>query len=254
MTQELLNWLLVFVRVGAVLAVLPMFSAQNFPVQLRLGLGALTAFLLAPLLPVVTLDGLSLWALVRLMVVEVGTGLLLGFLCRMVFYALEVAGGLIATEMGLMLSANFNPLTSAATPAPGIILYWLALMLWLGLDLHHWMLAGLQRSYALVPVGGMRPSEALLAGVITRSGGLFVLGLQIAAPVMAVSFVITLVFSVLGRAVPQMNVFSESFPVRTLAGLAVFGLTCTFMAQHIANYLRRLPEDMLRVAQLMGGG
>ena len=81
-----------------------------------------------------------------------------------------------------------------------------------------------------------------------------VLGLQIAAPVMAVSFVITIVFSVLGRAVPQMNVFSESFPVRTLAGLAVFGLTCTFMAQHIANHLRRLPEDMLRVAQLMGAG
>ena len=43
MTEELLKWLLVFVRVGAVLAVLPMFSAQNFPVQLRLGLGALMA-------------------------------------------------------------------------------------------------------------------------------------------------------------------------------------------------------------------
>ncbi len=254
MTQELLNWLLVFVRVGAVLAVLPMFSAQNFPVQLRLGLGALTAFLLAPLLPAMSLDGLSLWTVVRLVFLEATAGLLLGFVCRMVFYALEMSGNLVGTDMGLMLSSSFNPLTNAATPAPGIILYWMALMLWLGLDLHHWMLASLQRSYALVPFGGLRPTEALLADIISRSSGLFVLGLQIAAPVMAVSFVITLVFSVLGRAVPQMNVFSESFPVRTLAGLAVFGLTCTFMAQHIANYLRRLPEDMLRVAQLMGGG
>ena len=254
MTEELLKWLLVFVRVGAVLAVLPMFSAQNFPVQLRLGLGALMAFLLAPLLPATTVDGLTQWGVVRLVFLEAAAGLLLGFVCRMVFYALEMAGNLVATEMGLMLSSTYNPLTSTATPAPGIILYWMALMLWLGLDLHHGMLVGLQRSYALVPVGGLRPSEALLADVITRSGGLMVLGLQIAAPVMAVSFVITIVFSVLGRAVPQMNVFSESFPVRTLAGLAVFGLTCTFMAQHIGNYLRRLPEDMLRVAQLMGAG
>ncbi len=63
----------------------------------------------------------------------------------------------------------------------------------------------------------------------------------------------TLGRALLGRAVPQMNVFSESFPVRTLLGLISFGLTCTFMGQHIANYLRRLPEDMLNVARLAGG-
>jgi len=89
---------------------------------------------------------------------------------------------------------------------------------------------------------------------VARSGKVFVIALQIAAPVMAVSFLVTLVFAVLGRAVPQMNVFSESFPVRTLLGLTSLGLTCTFMGQHIANYLRRLPEDMLNVARLAGVG
>jgi flagellar biosynthetic protein FliR len=69
---------------------------------------------------------------------------------------------------------------------------------------------------------------------------------------MAVSFIISLVFSVLGRAVPQMNVFSESFSVRPLVGLSVFGLTLDLMSEHIVNYLRRLPEDMLQVAQLLG--
>jgi flagellar biosynthetic protein FliR len=73
-----------------------------------------------------------------------------------------------------------------------------------------------------------------------------------AAPVLAVAFIITLVFAVLGRAVPQMNVFAENFSVRLLAGMIVFGLTCQLLAQHIANYLGRLPDDVLRVAQLMG--
>ena len=58
--------------------------------------------------------------------------------------------------------------------------------------------------------------------------------------------------SMLGRAVPQMNVFAESFPIRTLVGLTIFGTTSTFMAQHMLNYLRRLPEDTLRVMQLLG--
>lgn len=78
------------------------------------------------------------------------------------------------------------------------------------------------------------------------------MALQLAAPLMAVSFLISLVFSVLGRAVPQMNVFAESFAVRPLVGLSVFGLTLELMSEHIINYLRHLPEDLMRVAQLLG--
>jgi flagellar biosynthetic protein FliR len=69
---------------------------------------------------------------------------------------------------------------------------------------------------------------------------------------MAVSFVITLLFSLLGRVVPQMNVFAESLPLRVLAGMMAFGLTASLMAQQILNYLLRLPEDMLQVARLFG--
>lgn len=235
------------------LTVLPMFSAQMLPVQLRVALGALVALLVAPLLPPVAVENLSIWLLVKLMFMEVSIGLLLGFICRFVFYALEIAGGFIATEMGLSLPQEFNQLISAPTMAPGLLLYWIAMMTMLSLDLHHWMIAGFQKSYALLPFGGAHLSEALLVDVVSRSGKVFLLALQIAAPVMAVSFLVTLVFAVLGRAVPQMNVFSESFPVRTLVGLVTFGLTCSFMAQHIANYLRRLPEDMLNVAKLAAG-
>jgi flagellar biosynthetic protein FliR len=71
------------------------------------------------------------------------------------------------------------------------------------------------------------------------------------APVLATSFLVTVTFSLLGRAVPQMNVFGESFPVRTISGLAVFGLTCNLLAQHIVNHLNRIPQDFLRVAEML---
>lgn len=234
------------------LTVLPMFSTQMIPVQLRIALGALVALIVTPMLPAVAVDGMSIWILVKLMFMEVSVGLLLGFICRFVFYALEIAGGFIATEMGLTLPSEFSQLVSGQTMAPGLLLYWIAMMTMLSLDLHHWMIVGFQKTYVLIPIGGAHLHEALLVDVVARSGKVFMLALQIAAPVMAVSFLITLVFAVLGRAVPQMNVFSESFPVRTLLGLVSFGLTCTFMGQHIANYLRRLPEDMLNVARLAG--
>lgn len=254
MKFELSHWFLVFARAGALLAVFPLFSEQDVPVRLRLALAAFMSFFATALLPAYPVADLSFWSLLRLVFGEASVGLLLGFVCRFIFYAIDFAGGIVGTEVGLMLSSAFNPLGANATPVPGIILYWLALMLLLTLDLHHWLIAAFQRSYVLLPIGAAHLSEALALEVLRRSSEIFRIAVEMTAPVIAVSFVITLVFSLLSRAVPQMNVFTESFPVRTLAGLAVFGLTFHLMAQHIENYLHRLPEDLVRIGQLLGSG
>jgi flagellar biosynthetic protein FliR len=115
------------------------------------------------------------------------------------------------------------------------------------------MIAAFQRSYELAPMGGAQLSEGLLLFVVSRSTLAFSIALQISAPVMAVSFLVTLVFALLSRAVPQMNVFAESFPVRSIMGLITFGVTFGFVGQHLANYLRRLPEDMLVITRLVSG-
>ena len=54
-------------------------------------------------------------------------------------------------------------------------------------------------------------------------------------------------------AVPQVNVFILSFSFRIIGGLAVFGFTLQLTAQHVLNYLRRLPDDLLILARLMAG-
>ncbi|MBI5799110.1 MAG: flagellar biosynthetic protein FliR, partial [Verrucomicrobia bacterium] len=108
MPFEFANWMLVFARVSALLAVFPVFTARNVPVQLRLALGVLTAFLVAPGLPPMSLANVSLGQLVLLMVKEVGVGVLFGFVARMVFYMLDVAGAIITQEMGLGMAATLN--------------------------------------------------------------------------------------------------------------------------------------------------
>jgi flagellar biosynthetic protein FliR len=242
------NWMLVFARAGAFLAVFPAFAAPNFPVRVRVALGAMIAALIAPSLPPVTLGQMHFLGLVGLCAVEVGAGLLLGFVSRMAFFALELASGLIAMEMGLNLSTVFNPLTPGRSESLGVLANYFAVMLLFTLNLHHWMLLAFQHSYALVPVGGMPLSQRLLTDVVGQTGQVFQLGLLLAGPIIAVTFVITLVFALLGRAVPQMNVFAESFAFRTLGGLLVFGLALNMMAQHIADALRRFPEELLRLA------
>jgi flagellar biosynthetic protein FliR len=248
------KWLLVFLRLSALLAVFPLFSMPNVPVRLRVALGGLLAFLIVPVLPALGAPPSGIVGWIGLMAAEVGIGLLLGFVCRLLFYTLEFAGSIVATETGLNMAASFNPFSTTRSDVPGLVLFNLGAMLFLTLNLHHWLLLALQRSYTLLPIGGAHWREGLFTDIVGRTGQLFLLGLLMSAPVIAVSFLINLVFSVLGRAVPPMNIFIESLAFRLLAGLAVFGLTLNLMAEHIVKYLRRLPEDFLRVAQLLGSG
>jgi flagellar biosynthetic protein FliR len=248
---DLYKWLMAFLRVSAMLAVFPIFSAKNFPVQLRLALGATVAALVCPTLPALPQPD-DIWGLTHLMIVEVCAGLLFGFVSSVIFYALDMAGGIIGMQIGLSLPPTLNPMSGAQVTAPGSILYYLAAMIWLSMDMHHWMLAGFVKTYSYLPVGGAGLSTALADHVLAGTSQIFAVALQLTAPIIAVSFIISLVFAVLGRAAPQMNVFHESFTIRTLAGLSVFGLTMQLMSQHIINYLRLLPEDVLVVAQLLG--
>ena len=252
--NDLIVWMLVFARVSAMLAIFPVFSSTYFPVRLRIALGALMAYFTAATLPSLTATPSGIASAIGLMAVEVCVGLLLGFVGRMLFYALDVAGNVMAVEMGLMMASDFNPASNARSDAPAVILNFLAITLFMSLDMHHWFLVGFQRTYELLPIGTAHLSGGLLTDVLARTLGIFLAAVQIAAPVIAVSFIVSLVFSILGRAVPQMNVFTESFAFRTLAGLTVLGLTLNLMAQHITNYLHAIPEDMLRIAQLLRVG
>jgi flagellar biosynthesis protein FliR len=133
-----------------------------------------------------------------------------------------------------------------------MVLFLLTCVMMMSLDMHHWLLTGFQYTYTMVPIGGAGLREALFANVLNHTSRVFLVGLQIASPLIASSMLSLLLLGFLGRLVPQMNIFSESFAIRITCGLLVFAFTLQISAQHILNGLHRLPEDMLRVARFLG--
>jgi flagellar biosynthetic protein FliR len=253
MEFDFYNWFLVFFRLGAFLMALPFFSAVNFPATLRVALAALGAMLLAPQLPAFPVNHLDFLGLFGLIAREVAIGLLFGFFARMVFFAADIGGLIISSELGLSMGSLMDPSSRQPDQIPGLILSLLATVTMLSLDLHHGLLLGFARSFEVLPIGGGHLSSSLFELMVARTGQIFMIALQIAAPVMAVSFSITVFFSVLSRAVPQMNVFAESFGIRIAGGLIVFGFTLNIAAQYIANYLQRLPDELMGFGQLLNG-
>jgi len=136
---------------------------------------------------------------------------------------------------------------------PAAILNLLAMMLFLSLDIHLQILAAFQHTYDVLPIGKAVLSDALLHDLTVRVSKILLLGVEIAAPLMAVGFLVSIVLLMLGRAVPQMNIFAESFTIRIIVGLGLFGFSLTLAAERIADQLRQLPGDLLNVAKLLSG-
>ncbi|MBI1840232.1 MAG: flagellar biosynthetic protein FliR [Verrucomicrobia bacterium] len=249
--HEIYTGAMVFARCSALLLTFPIFASPQFPARLRISLALFVAVLITPGLASQATLGLGFWDLVADLLREVAVGLLLGFVGRLTFNALEFFAGIVGMEVGVNMAFIFNPLSESRTEVFGTLAYLLGAMLLFTLDLHHWMLGAFQRSYALVPIHRAGISMPLYHGVMSRVSEVFQAGFIMAAPVVAISFLISVTFAMLSRAVPSMNVFAESFGFRILAGLMVTGFTLNLTAQHAANYLRRLPDDLARVAKMM---
>ena len=255
MSELFLTWFLVFVRAGAMLAVFPIFESAAMPVRLRIALAGFLAMLSMPgvSLPNDLVIG-NLVGVIGIVGQEVFYGLMLGFVVRLILFSVGLAGHYIGTELGLQLSSLIAPGETTPAATPSVILQMMTVMLMFSLDIHFELLAGFQQSYQALPIGGGSLSNSLFDYVTMLCARTFIVAVRIAAPVIAVGIVVNLLMMVLARAIPTMNVFVESFSVRILVGVFLFGFTLSLAAREITGYLKQLPNDFVVVARLLGGG
>jgi len=256
MEQLFLNWFLVFVRAGAMLSIFPLFSASAVPVRLRIALAGFISLLVIPSLGAPPVDPAheTLLSLTGLLLREVAIGLLMGWLCRLLSFAMALAGHFIASQIGLQLGGMIAPGEEQPTETVGIILQMLAIMLLVTMDIHYALLIGFQQSYHVLPVGAGMLSELLFDDVTLIAGRTFLIAVKIAAPIIAVGIVVNLLLCMLARAVPQMNVFMESFGIRLLIGTMLLGSVFNLAAHEIATHLNQLPSDFINLVRLLAGG
>ena len=178
---------------------------------------------------------------------ELIIGLLMGLAVRVVFYALEMAGQIISGEMGLSTSASLDPMNRNQSMTTSVMLFYLGALLFVASGSHHAVLFAYLRSYALAPPGAYALNAPTADVLVFQTGRIFALAVQMAAPMLAVNFLVTFTFAILGRAAPSINAFAESFSFRLLAGFLVLGLTIALTARYVLDFLQHAPEGMLRL-------
>lgn len=246
LSVELLHvGLLVSARAGALLFFFPLFAGKAIPKPVRLAVALSLAWMAAPFVAAAP-PSLHLGGFVLSFATEILIGLFMGMAVRMVFFTLELAGQVISTELGLMMSRALDPVNNTNSTIVARILFYLGILVLLTTGIHHEFLLAFVRSFELIPAGaGMPLTAGNIETLVRDSGRVFTLGLQMAAPFIAVNFVVTLTFAVMGKAVPKMNVLMVSFAVRIWLGAFMLLLTLGLLTRYILVRASEAPENML---------
>lgn len=217
---------LVFARVGTVILLLPGIGESYVPPPVRLAFALLLTLVITPAvaasLPALPagVGGMAGW-LIR----EVVTGLLIGSVLRLFLSALGVAGEIVSLQTTLSFSQTTNPMQAQPGTTIATFLVLLGVVLIFSTNLHHLFLAGIAGSYQVIsPAAPLIQADGVELIVRTVSQS-FALGVQLSAPVIVFALVFNLASGLVGRVMPQFQIFFAAAPLNILLGLAVFALS-----------------------------
>jgi len=217
----LTQYLWPFVRIGAALMTLPVFSGHYVPPRSRLVLAGALTVLIAPLLPLPSAAQIFSATGLVITVQQVVIGVAIGFALQIVFDSLAMGGQLLANSMGLSFAFNIDPLRGTGTPVLGQLYAIVVTLTFLALNGHLAVLEMLVDGFRTLPVGTTGLSSAGLWQIGVWGAQIFAGALSVALPGMTALLIVNVAFGVVSRAAPQLNLFAVGFPITLICGLLI---------------------------------
>jgi len=238
--------MLVFARVGAMVMLLPGLGESKIPVRIKLAIALLLTLIILPLHRTsYQIDMGSLVPLLVLMLYEIVIGIVLGATARVTLAALQVAGSVIAQQLGLGFVTSVDPTQGQQGLLVGNFLTLLGVTMLFATDSHHLVIAALNDSYSIFSPGEPIPSGDVAALATRAFAAAFKIGMQLAAPFLVFGIVFNVGLGVLARLMPQMQVYFVGVPLSILTGFLVFGVVLAAMMGTFLDYFAAVMHDMI---------
>lgn len=207
----------------------PLFGNRGIPPRIRLAAGLVIAMAVLPALPPIPPLPADSWLALAVLVQQALIGIAIGFLMRLFFAAIDVAGEMIGLQMGLSFAVFFNPQTGGQSSVVAEFLGLLALLVFLGLNGHLMLVKVLVASFEWLPVGTASDASGWLL-IVRYAAVMFASGVLLALPIVAALLTTNIALGVLTRAAPQLNLFAVGFPVTLTVGFFVLSLSLAAFA------------------------
>ena len=232
---------LIFARLGTMVMLMPAIGENFVPIRIRLAFSFALMLMLFPILRAAiptlptTVSGVA-GAVIK----EFAIGLLIGSVLRFFMSSLASAGEVISIQSTLGFAQTANPTQAAPSTTLATFLGLMGLVLILTTNLHHMFISAIVRSYAIFPFArdvSVADANALAIQTVSRS---FALGLQLAAPIVAFSLIFNIATGLVGRVMPQFQIFFVASPLMVLAALSIFALSLGVIGVVWTDHYREL--------------
>ncbi len=210
-------------RVAGVFTFMPFFGSVGIPPQIKAILVLLCTVALYPVVPPF-LAPFSISVLTQLALTELTLGLLIGLCLQFVFEAVQLAGQITGFQLSFSLVNVIDPQTDVDTPVLANMQQLIVLFLFLQLNVHHWILRGIAKSFERVPPGSVVFSIEHVRELFHAAAGMWTAGLQLAAPVLLATVILDVTVGFVSKAAPQMPALFLSIPLKTLLGYVVLAM------------------------------
>ncbi|WP_439924811.1 flagellar biosynthetic protein FliR [Nitrobacter sp. JJSN] len=238
-------FMLVFARIGAMVMLLPGFGEVFIPVRTKLAIALLLTLIILPLhRAAYHVDMQSIAPLAVLMVHEIIIGVVLGATARVTLAALQVAGSIIAQQLGLGFVTSVDPTQGQQGALMGNFLTLLGIALLFATDTHYLVIAALNDSYKIFSPGELMPSGDVAALATRAFAAAFKIGLQLSAPFLVFGLVFNIGLGVLARLMPQMQVYFVGVPLSILIGFLILAAVLASMMGIYMDYLIGVMRDL----------
>ncbi len=217
--QYLTAAMLVLVRLSGLMVFAPLFSSAAIAPRIKAGFVIAMTVLLAP--AVASIPNARVTLDMKAVLGELGVGLVFGFSLTLLNEALSFAGTLLGMEFSFSLVNLMDPNSMVETPLLGQMLGWLGVLVIIGAGLDRSLLAAVVRSFCTVPVGQAMMQAKTGVALAVMAGGIFLAGLQLAAPVIAAALAVEVTVALVARLSPQLPAMVVSVPLKTMVSYVV---------------------------------
>lgn len=237
--------MLVFARVGGIMALVPGFGDLVVPQRLRLVLALFLSVLLSPVLTLPSMPDTT-GAFMGLFGGELVMGVFLGTMVRIMVAALDSAGVIISLQMGVALAQMYDPGAAQQSVLTGVFMSMIGVLLLFLTDTHHLLLQGIANSYALFVPGAPLPVGDLADSMAHVTAASFRLALELSAPFVIMGLLFNVALGLISRLMPQLQLFMVVLPLQIIGGLAILaGTLLAMMTWFLDDFTRALRAFLL---------
>ena len=246
---DIITFALVFIRVAAVVFLMPVLGHKLVPktAKIIIILGLTMATYSSAAGQIHELPKSLGMALLIIQEIMVGAGI--AIISQVIFSSIQIAGQLISYQSGLAMANIIDPNTHNSISPFGVFIIAISMLVWLALDAHHTLILGLMESIKLIPIGEWAITSFDVNMIIDAGRGMFIAGLQIAAPALLLITLIYVALAIMSKAVPQIQVFFISFPLTLGAGIFVLGVSLPAIIILISQHYGGMGEVILEFIQ-----